>query len=470
MAAEPVKYNCECIACGHKLESEEHCANIKCPKCGGQMRRAERPGPGQPAPEAQSSSKALTDWTRSRLARGLAAGADGVDRDENVIRGFSVVSRGEALGHDLWLDDEFLAQVVTAGNSTAHGLKSRFTHPGLCSDGLGKYLGRAHNLRLDGDQVRADLHLAEVAERAPDGNLAGYVLDLAEEDPDAFGTSIVFSHDIDAEQAFVDAHDTENGRFFSPDSDNADNLPHARLAHLHAVDAVDEPAANSGMFGAPEFGAVAANADRFLDWALGLSELLPADVELGLGVESERARDYLTNYLDRRGLAVIPQTVTDVKEIPMAEKTVDQVQKISTEDLDAAKRETEQAERDRFARLRAKFGERPQFVIDQYSAGHDVAEAETALKDVLLVEKDAEIEALKKAPAQPADDADGADGAGAEGIAFGEGGDGAPDDFMSRARTRAKADGTTLDEAVFAEAGENPKTADDYVNARFPRR
>jgi len=43
------KYNCECIDCGHKLKSEKHCKDIKCPKCGGEMRRAERPGPGRSA-------------------------------------------------------------------------------------------------------------------------------------------------------------------------------------------------------------------------------------------------------------------------------------------------------------------------------------------------------------------------------------------------------------------------------------
>lgn len=40
-------YKCECIECGHKMESEKHCKDLKCPECGGQMRRAERPGPGQ---------------------------------------------------------------------------------------------------------------------------------------------------------------------------------------------------------------------------------------------------------------------------------------------------------------------------------------------------------------------------------------------------------------------------------------
>ena len=41
------KYNCECIECGHKMVSEEHCDKLTCSECGGKMRRVERPGPGQ---------------------------------------------------------------------------------------------------------------------------------------------------------------------------------------------------------------------------------------------------------------------------------------------------------------------------------------------------------------------------------------------------------------------------------------
>lgn len=41
------KYHCECISCGYKMESEKHCKDLKCPKCGGEMRREERPGPGR---------------------------------------------------------------------------------------------------------------------------------------------------------------------------------------------------------------------------------------------------------------------------------------------------------------------------------------------------------------------------------------------------------------------------------------
>ena len=44
---EKPEFECECIECGHKIQPDKHCQDLKCSKCGGQMRRAERPGPGQ---------------------------------------------------------------------------------------------------------------------------------------------------------------------------------------------------------------------------------------------------------------------------------------------------------------------------------------------------------------------------------------------------------------------------------------
>jgi len=40
-------FTCECLDCGHTMESAQHCNETKCPKCGGMMRRKDRPGPGQ---------------------------------------------------------------------------------------------------------------------------------------------------------------------------------------------------------------------------------------------------------------------------------------------------------------------------------------------------------------------------------------------------------------------------------------
>lgn len=41
-------FHCECINCGYVMDTLKHCSTIPCPRCGGQMRRLERPGPGQP--------------------------------------------------------------------------------------------------------------------------------------------------------------------------------------------------------------------------------------------------------------------------------------------------------------------------------------------------------------------------------------------------------------------------------------
>ena len=65
LMAESKKYKCECLKCGHKLESAEHCRDIKCPKCGGTMRREERPGPGQLAfgdAEAKCAAQHFGPW------------------------------------------------------------------------------------------------------------------------------------------------------------------------------------------------------------------------------------------------------------------------------------------------------------------------------------------------------------------------------------------------------------------------
>jgi len=42
---------CECLDCKHTQTTTKHCPDIKCSKCGGKMRRVERPGPGKDVEE-----------------------------------------------------------------------------------------------------------------------------------------------------------------------------------------------------------------------------------------------------------------------------------------------------------------------------------------------------------------------------------------------------------------------------------
>jgi len=64
-------FTCECVDCGYVETSTEHCRDLTCPKCGGQMRRAERPGPGKGEEETMDEQKGITDEDKNVLNREL---------------------------------------------------------------------------------------------------------------------------------------------------------------------------------------------------------------------------------------------------------------------------------------------------------------------------------------------------------------------------------------------------------------
>jgi hypothetical protein len=169
-----------------------------------------------------------------------------VDRDQRVIYGVSAAQAVEALGHGVMLDEKSLDQLVTLGNASKRGVKSRFTHPGMSADGLGKYLGRLRDFRTEGDKAIADLHLSKLAATSPSGDLSSYVMDMAEQEPDMFGMSAV----IDMARMWRMDGGAEVDTEERP-ANALDKLPVARIKRFVACDAVDEPAANrDGIFSA----------------------------------------------------------------------------------------------------------------------------------------------------------------------------------------------------------------------------
>jgi hypothetical protein len=259
-------------------------------------------------------------FLRAPVARGLAAGdqsveAKGGDNKAGIIRGMAIATVGEALGHDMWLDAQCISQVVDLVNASDKGMKARFTHPGLSSDGLGKYLGRVKNASIDGDVARGDLHLSDLSREAPDGDLGGYVMQLAVDDPEAFGNSIVFEHDRQAEQQLLldngaEYETDDEGRrylsllsFTSPDPKNVENYPHCRLKTLRAVDVVDDPAANpNGLFHRGD--QASADAEALMAFSLGLTSERPQLSEFD--IDPDRFAGFVKTFLGRHKLAVTP--------------------------------------------------------------------------------------------------------------------------------------------------------------------
>lgn len=239
-----------------------------------------------------------------------AAPVVSVDRDQHIIYGVSAAQAVEALGHDMLLDGKTIAQVVEHGNAARNGVKSRFTHPGLSSTGLGKYLGRMRNFRQEGDKALADLHLADSAFKTPEGDLGTYVMDMAEHDPDMFGMSMVIQGRrvwTLADGSEMDVEDFKEGR--RPESATTEK-PVIRVKQLMAVDAVDEPAANrDGLFAARHLWATNSLSQEAFD---DIDEYLS-----GAGVTPQRAFEFALAYFTARGV--------DVKEFKqMAEETVEE--------------------------------------------------------------------------------------------------------------------------------------------------
>lgn len=229
------------------------------------------------------------DTVVSSLASGAFVASERVQRDagkfgNGLITDPAVITRGEARGHNFWIDSEMVASVASALLAAGTtGIKSRLGHPSWTDDKTGRSLGRFIGSKVDGDTARAaGLHLTVAASKSPGGDLADWLLTQAWEDAEAIGASIEFEHDDEAEIAFLELHGAEwdgdeYGRFLnldnfvSPDPLNADNMPHGRMRKLRAIDIVDTAASNpQGLLSEP---AQLGDAAKYI---LGISDELPA--------------------------------------------------------------------------------------------------------------------------------------------------------------------------------------------------
>lgn len=188
-----------------------------------------------------------------------------VDRESSIIHDVQVVRQGEARGHHVWVDAEFVRDIASAGNAAGEaGLKSRFNHPNVSFGALGSMVGTLHNFRVSNDeqQTIADLHLSPAAAVSPEGDLREYIFTLAENHPEHFGLSIEFLHD-----GKLYKYDDEGKKVEWKGEDDAANLKlYLRLKSLHAADLVDTPAATDGLFSAQIFDkAFAVRVTEFFD-------------------------------------------------------------------------------------------------------------------------------------------------------------------------------------------------------------
>lgn len=139
-------------------------------------------------------------WLRSRPAEG-GFSPDKVDAETGIIRDVVMCQEGEAKGHGVHLDADFIEDLVAydVKHFSRHGVKARFGHPGMSSETMGTQMGVFKNFRVREKgmggklQAIADMHLLEASEESPTHpGMRTWILKMAEERPDMLMSSIVF--------------------------------------------------------------------------------------------------------------------------------------------------------------------------------------------------------------------------------------------------------------------------------------
>lgn len=281
--------------------------------------------------------EARPKWMASQVLRQKP---ESVDHQHSCIRGALICSEGPAKGHGVHLDSEFIDTVYAMGKASGKkGIKARFGHPNMCSSAIGTFLGRWKNFtkdtirREDGSQaaaVRADCFISNSAAKSPKGNLKEYVLELADNESDMFGTSIVFTpgryykRDKAGEKVIhpwdeVENETVEENKARREKWSETSGPVFIECEELHADDVVDDPAANDSLFAADT---VAGEVSEFLDLNPEVVEAFqsnPAILDV-LSTHHAQIQQFITNYLEyatTHGAGAAPNQ----KEDSMSEET-----------------------------------------------------------------------------------------------------------------------------------------------------
>jgi len=307
---------------------------------------------------------------------------EGVDTEKGAIFGVAIATVGEAKGHGVSLDQSFIDEVVNQGNEKKSGIKARFGHPNMCGTALGTFLGRVKNFRVDGNIARADLFLSNSAKETPDGDLHNYVLSLAQNDPDMFGTSIVFTPGRTYK-------DDGGDKVYSDEQGYRDisSKEYASLEKLHAADVVDDPAANDGLFSAWSKDTLAGQVTEFFDTHPEVLSILREQPEI--------VQEFLSRYS--------AETETHIVDSVESLETLKEEEKMEEKKEVEVVKDEGNPELERFNALTEEFPEDAVFVAKQFKAGASVEAAKAAYADVVKAElstaktRIAELEASEKA-------------------------------------------------------------------------
>lgn len=159
---------------------------------------------------------------------------------------------GEATGHNVEADQRTLEAMARLGNAKPRGVMSRFGHPAMSENAMGKRVATASNFRVEEGVLYQDMEMFEPARKSPAFGGADpieYIVEASRNQPDKIGLSAVIT--MTPTWVLSDGSEEPADNYRERPEDATTRLPVIRPTKLHALDFVSEGALTSSMFSLP---------------------------------------------------------------------------------------------------------------------------------------------------------------------------------------------------------------------------
>ena len=203
-----------------------------------------------------------------------------IDAAKGLIKGISVITIGEVLGHDKYVDAKTLKTVLSSASEYSGGLKVKLNH----GSDVGSIVGYLDTFRIEGEQLKADFHLLKNSDHS------NYVLELASTVPEQIGMSIAFSFE----------------------TEDVEGLPYpaVRCIEIYSCDLVDSPAANAGGLFSTTMSETTTNPEKT---AAAKDE--PTTLESRMAALEAALASFTAKMADLSGLAALPVQLTAIETV-----------------------------------------------------------------------------------------------------------------------------------------------------------
>jgi len=196
-----------------------------------------------------------------------------IDKEARLVKNVKVARVGEARGHDMWVEMQFLQDAVSYAKRKMSGRVP--VYMGHRWDPNFYQMGYLFNIRIEGEEILADLKIYESADLSPaGGDMPEWFFSLAAEDPSAvnlsmsFAASGMYQYDSKGDKVML-AFDYYNWRWKKVDDKGK---MYVGFGSWNSTDIVHKGALTDTLFSAEEDTPASiaftqfANSEGFIEW------------------------------------------------------------------------------------------------------------------------------------------------------------------------------------------------------------